>query len=145
MFLVQLRTAAVGRNINLLPTSTAKALAVSINSQGGFPAQCEIIVNKLRTFCHQHHIPLLTFAEDVAVSGGYMILCAGDKVYADRSSIVGSIGVVIARAQLAGLKTLLGVENWNYTSDEYCFLHLESSWVIIWIRLKPQPKAQRNI
>lgn len=62
----------------------------------------------------------------MAASGGYMILCAGDKVYADRSSIVGSIGVVMVRAQLAGIKDFLAVENRKYTSDEYGASHLES-------------------
>jgi len=49
-------------------------------------------------------LPLYTFAQDVAASGGYFILCAGDQVYVDRSSLVGSIGVI---GQWLGIKKFL--------------------------------------
>lgn len=39
-------------------------------------------------------MPLYTFAQDVAASGGYFLLCMGDKVYVDSSSLVGSVGVI---------------------------------------------------
>ena len=61
---------------------------------------------------------MLTFAEDVAASGGYLILCAGDKVYADRSSIVGSIGVVFQRYNLKGLAEYAQLESRSLTTDE---------------------------
>ena len=70
------------------------ALGVLVNSPGGSPAQCEIIVETLKQFTHHHHIPLYTFGLDVAASGGYFILSAGDKVFADPSCLVGSIGVI---------------------------------------------------
>lgn len=81
--------------------------------------QSEIIANKLKQFSHDHHLPLLTFAEDIAASGGYLILCAGDKVYADRSSIVGSIGVVFQHLNLKGLGEWAQVEQRSLTTDEY--------------------------
>ena len=46
---------------------------------------------------------MYTFARDLAASGGYMVLCNGDHVVADRTSIVGSIGVVFQKFKLKGL------------------------------------------
>lgn len=108
----------VAQNLDKIRTSTAKALAVSINSRGGTPVQCDLIIQKLHNFCHTHHIPLLTFAEDIAASGGYMILSAGDKVYADKTSIVGSIGVVMQKAQLRALAERFGVSMRRISSDK---------------------------
>jgi ClpP class serine protease len=56
-----------------------------------------MICDKLRLFCQDRKIPLYTFAEDLAASGGYFFLCIGDKVYAQKSSLVGSIGVIYMR------------------------------------------------
>jgi ClpP class serine protease len=113
------RTSHVRRALELVDTSTAKALAVSINSRGGLPVQSEIIASKLQQFSREHHLPLLTFAEDIAASGGYLILCAGDKVYADRSSVVGSIGVVFQRYNLKGVAEYAQLEQRSLTTDEY--------------------------
>jgi serine protease SohB len=57
---------------------TAKALAIVVNSPGGLPVQSDIICAKIKSFAHQHHLPLYTFAEDVAASGGYFVLCIGN-------------------------------------------------------------------
>eukprot|EP00331_Platyophrya_macrostoma_P004869 CAMPEP_0176416270 /NCGR_PEP_ID=MMETSP0127-20121128/6257_1 /TAXON_ID=938130 /ORGANISM="Platyophrya macrostoma, Strain WH" /LENGTH=276 /DNA_ID=CAMNT_0017796335 /DNA_START=31 /DNA_END=861 /DNA_ORIENTATION=- len=80
-------TSKVARSLKNINPKRSKALAVVINSPGGSAAQSELICDKLKHF-------LYTFAEDIAASGGYYILCIGDKVYVDPSSIVGSIGVV---------------------------------------------------
>ena len=65
--------------------------------------QSQIISDKLKEFASKHNLKLYTFAGDVAASGGYMVLCRGDHVVADRSSIVGSIGVVFQKMKLKGL------------------------------------------
>jgi len=44
---------------------------------GGSPTQCQIITDKLMSFSGKHGVPLLTFAEDIAASGGYFLLCIG--------------------------------------------------------------------
>ncbi len=62
---------------------------------------------------------MYTFAEDIAASGGYLILLAGDKVYADKTSVVGSIGVVSSKLNLKGVGEMTGVDSRSYTSDEY--------------------------
>ena len=74
----------------------ARAVGVVINSPGGSPAQSHLIFKRIRAFAEEKKIPVLVFVEDAAASGGYMIACAGDEIYADPSSIVGSIGVVSA-------------------------------------------------
>lgn len=86
------------KSLDLIKKSKrVKALAVVINSPGGSPVQSLIICDKLRYFCQERKIPLYTFAEDLAASGGYFFLCIGDKTYAQRPSIVGSIGVIYMR------------------------------------------------
>lgn len=54
-----------------------KALGVVVNSPGGLPAQSDLICRKLKLFAKRRGIPLYTFAEDVAASGGYFVLCIG--------------------------------------------------------------------
>ncbi|PZQ45773.1 MAG: S49 family peptidase [Micavibrio aeruginosavorus] len=72
----------------------ARAVALIINSPGGAPAQCSLISEQIRKFSEEKNIPVFAFIEDVAASGGYWLACAGDEIYAQESSIVGSIGVI---------------------------------------------------
>jgi ClpP class serine protease len=71
------------------------ALAMVVNSGGGSAVYSNIIANSLRSFCSRNKIKLYTFAEDIAASGGYWILCCGDEVYGYQSSKIGSVGVVM--------------------------------------------------
>lgn len=71
-----------------------KAVALIINSPGGAPAQCSLIANAIRRLADRKHIPVYAFVEDVAASGGYWLACAGDEIYAQGTSVVGSIGVI---------------------------------------------------
>ena len=72
----------------------AKAVALSINSPGGSPVQSNLIYNLIREQAKEKKVQVITYAEDISCSGGYMLLCAGDEVYANANSIVGSIGAV---------------------------------------------------
>src|SRR5580704_12604599 len=72
----------------------AKAVALVINSPGGSPVQSRQIYLRIRQLAAEKELPVLVFVEDVAASGGYMIACAGDEIFCDPSSILGSIGVV---------------------------------------------------
>ena len=69
-------------------------VAISINSPGGSPVQSHLIYNFIRQQAHKNKKKVIVFAEDVAASGGYLIACAGDEIYANSSSIIGSIGVI---------------------------------------------------
>jgi signal peptide peptidase SppA len=96
----------------------AKAVAIVINSPGGSPVQSHQIYNRIRQLGAEKKLPVLMFVEDVAASGGYMIACAGDEIFCDPSSIVGSIGVVGGSFGFQGLIEKLGVERRLYTSGK---------------------------
>lgn len=102
-----------------LGVSTASALAVSVNSPGGLPVQSQIICNKIHEFASKHNLKVYTFAKDVAASGGYFVLSSGHKVYADRTSIIGNIGVIIPKYQLDGLLDLTSLEHKSLSSNKY--------------------------
>ena len=95
-----------------------KIVALSINSPGGSPVQSELIFNYIRKHAEQKNIPVYSFVEDVAASGGYWLACAGDKIYASRSSIVGSIGVIAAGFGFHEAIKKLGIERRIYKQGE---------------------------
>ena len=95
-----------------------KAVALAINSPGGSPVQSSLIHARIRALAEERDIPVLVFCEDVAASGGYWLACAGDEIYANENSIVGSIGVVSAGFGFVELIKKLGVERRVYTAGE---------------------------
>src|SRR5436309_7927235 len=97
----------------------AKALALVINSPGGSPVQSRQIYLRIRQLSAEKKLPVLAFVEDVAASGGYMIACAGDEIYCDPSSILGSIGVVGGSFGFQELIRKIGVERRLYTAGEH--------------------------
>ena len=96
----------------------AAAVAISINSPGGSPVQSHLIFKRIRALAEEKSVPCYTFCEDAAASGGYMLACAGDEIYADPSSIVGSIGVVSSGFGFDQAIEKLGVERRVYTAGE---------------------------
>lgn len=87
-----------------------KAVAININSPGGSPVQSELIYNFIREQSAEKKIPVYTFAQDVAASGGYFLLLAGDEIYAHNSSILGSIGVIFSSFGFVDLIKKIGVD-----------------------------------
>ena len=73
-----------------------QAVALAINSPGGSPVQSALIAGRIRELAAERDKPVIAFIEDVGASGGYWLALAADEIYADASSIVGSIGVVFA-------------------------------------------------
>ncbi len=96
----------------------AAAVAISINSPGGSPVQSRLIHDRIRALADEKKLPVLVFCEDLAASGGYMLALAGDEIYADVSSIVGSIGVVGASFGAHEAIAKLGVERRVYTAGK---------------------------
>ncbi len=96
----------------------AKAVAVVINSPGGSPVQSMLIYKRLRALADENDKKIYVFTEDVAASGGYFIACAGDEIYADPSSIIGSIGVIAAGFGFDKAIAKIGVERRVYTAGE---------------------------
>ena len=97
----------------------AKAVALMINSPGGSPVQSRQIYLRIRQLAAEKKLPVLVFVEDVAASGGYMIACAGDEIFCDPSSILGSIGVVGGTFGFQELIRKVGVERRLYTAGEH--------------------------
>ena len=93
-------------------------VAISINSPGGSPVQSHLIYSYIRELADKKKIKVLIFAEDVAASGGYLISCAGDEIYANSSSIIGSIGVISASFGFKELIKKIGVERRVYTAGK---------------------------
>jgi signal peptide peptidase SppA len=90
-----------------------------INSPGGSPVQSRQIYLRIRQLAAEKKLPVFVFVEDVAASGGYMIACAGDEIFVDPSSIVGSIGVVGGTFGFQELIKKIGVERRLYTAGEH--------------------------
>jgi signal peptide peptidase SppA len=100
-------------------TKQAKAVALVINSPGGSPVQSRQIYLRIRQLAAEKKLPVLVFVEDVAASGGYMIACAGDEIFCDPSSILGSIGVVGGSFGFQDLIRKIGVERRLYTAGAH--------------------------
>ncbi|RLQ87422.1 S49 family peptidase [Notoacmeibacter ruber] len=96
----------------------APAVAIAVNSPGGSPVQSRQIYLRIRALAEEKKKTVLVFCEDAAASGGYMIAIAGDEIYADPSSIVGSIGVLYAGFGFTEAIEKLGIERRVYTAGE---------------------------
>jgi signal peptide peptidase SppA len=115
-----LTLAGVARTLErAFATRNAKAVALVINSPGGSPVQSRQIYLRIRHLAAEKKLPVLVFVEDVAASGGYMIACAGDEIFCDPSSILGSIGVVGGSFGFQELIRKIGVERRLYTAGEH--------------------------
>ncbi|MPY99946.1 MAG: S49 family peptidase [Actinophytocola sp.] len=95
-----------------------KAVALLVNSPGGAPTQSGLIAERIRGLAEDKGVPVLAFCEDVAASGGYWLACAADEIYAHRTSMVGSIGVVSGGFGFSELIERFGIERRLYTAGE---------------------------
>ena len=93
-------------------------VAISINSPGGSPVQSHLIYSYIKQLAKEKKVKVIIFAEDVAASGGYLISCAGDEIYANSSSIIGSIGVISASFGFKDLIKKIGIERRVYTAGK---------------------------
>lgn len=96
--------------------SKLPSVALLVNSPGGSPVQSNLIFKRIRQLAEEKKKTVYVFCEDVAASGGYYIAVAGDEIYADPSSIVGSIGVIAAGFGFVEAIDKLGVERRVYTA-----------------------------
>ncbi|KUO66266.1 MAG: peptidase S49 [Alphaproteobacteria bacterium BRH_c36] len=99
--------------LSKLPT-----IAVIINSPGGSPVQSSLIFKRLRQLADEHKKKIYVFCDDVAASGGYYLAVAGDEIYADACSIVGSIGVISGGFGFVEAIDKLGIDRRIYTSGK---------------------------
>jgi signal peptide peptidase SppA len=98
--------------------SKLPGVAVIVNSPGGSPVQSNLLFKRIRQLAAEKQKRVYVFCEDVAASGGYFLAIAGDEIYADPSSIVGSIGVVSRSFGFVDLLEKIGVERRVYTAGE---------------------------
>ena len=96
-----------------------QGVILRINSPGGSPVQSGIINDEIRRLRAKHpDIPLYAVVEDVCASGGYYVAAAADRIYVDKASIVGSIGVLMDGFGFTGTMDKLGVERRLLTAGE---------------------------
>lgn len=90
-----------------------------VNSPGGSPVQAGIVHDEIRRLRTKHpQIPLYAVVEDVCASGGYYIAAAADKIFVDKASIVGSIGVLMDAFGFTGTMEKLGIERRLLTAGD---------------------------
>jgi protease-4 len=98
----------------------SKAVILAINSPGGSPVQSGYIYDEIKRLRTLHPSKkLYAVISDLGASGGYYIAAAADDIYADKSSLVGSIGVTASSFGFVDLMNKLGVERRTYTSGEH--------------------------
>src|ERR1700722_5810999 len=107
--------AAIDKAFN---TKRVAAVAIVVNSPGGSPVQSSLLYRRIRQLAGEKHLPVFAFAEDVTASGGYWLALAGDEVYAEETSLVGSIGVVSGGFGFTRLIDRLGIDRRLYTAGE---------------------------
>ncbi|MCH9013906.1 MAG: S49 family peptidase [Proteobacteria bacterium] len=95
-----------------------EAVALSVNSPGGSPAQSDLICRRIRDLAEEKEVRVFAFCEDVAASGGYWLACAAAEIYARETSIVGSIGVISAGFGFPELLQRLGIERRIHTAGD---------------------------
>jgi protease-4 len=104
---------------NAFKSKNTKGVILRINSPGGSPVQAGIVYDEIRRLRGIHpNIPMYAVVEDICASGGYYIAAATDKIYVDKASIIGSIGVIMDGWGFTGTMEKLGVERRVLTSGE---------------------------
>src|SRR5262250_3033982 len=98
--------------------SKLPSVAVVVNSPGGSPVQSHLIFARIRQLAAERGKRVYVFCEDVAASGGYFLALAGDEIYADPSSIVGSIGVISAGFGFNKFIDRFGIERRVHTAGK---------------------------
>ena len=104
---------------NAFKNKNTAGVILRINSPGGSPVQAGIIYDEIRRLRGVYpNIPMYAVVEDICASGGYYIASAADKIYVDKASIIGSIGVIMDGWGFTGTMEKLGVERRVLTSGE---------------------------
>lgn len=94
------------------------AVALEINSPGGSAVQSSLIASRIMRLSREKDIPVFSFVEDIAASGGYWLATAGEEIHVDRGSIVGSIGVIAATFGVQEAMGKIGIERRIHTAGK---------------------------
>jgi protease-4 len=96
-----------------------QGVVLRINSPGGSPVQAGHINDEIRRLRGKYPgIPVYTVVQDLCASGGYYVAVATDRIYVDKASLVGSIGVIMGGFGFTGAMEKLGIERRAYTAGE---------------------------
>lgn len=96
-----------------------KAIVLRVNSPGGSPVQSGYVYDEIMRLKALHGIPVYAVIADLGASGAYYISAAADFIYADKASLVGSIGVIGSGFGFVGVMDKFGIERRQYTSGEH--------------------------
>ena len=100
-------------------SESTQGVILEINSPGGSPVQSSYIYDEIKRLREKHEsIPLYAVVSDIAASGGYFVASAADKIYVNKSSLVGSIGVRMDNFGFVELMKKLGIERRLLTAGE---------------------------
>ncbi len=104
---------------NAFKDKNTQGVILRINSPGGSPVQAGYINDEIRRLRAEYpDIPLYAVIEDICASGGYYVAAAADRIYVDKASIVGSIGVLMNGFGYTGMMEKLGIERRLLTAGE---------------------------
>jgi protease-4 len=96
-----------------------QGVVLKINSPGGSPVQSQTIYDEMKRLRKKYpEIPLYVVVEDICASGGYFVAAGADKIYVTKSSIVGSVGVLMNGFGFTGLMDKLGIDRRLITAGE---------------------------
>ncbi|MEK6643952.1 MAG: signal peptide peptidase SppA [Planctomycetota bacterium] len=96
-----------------------KAIVLRINSPGGSVTASDSLYQEVLAFKKKTGKPVIAYFQDVAASGGYYMACASDEIMAQRTSVTGSIGVVMQMMDLSRLMSVVGISADAITSGEF--------------------------
>lgn len=97
-----------------------KGIILRVNSPGGSPVQAGMVYDEIRRLQKQHpHTKIYAVISDIGASGAYYIASAANDIYADKASLVGSIGVISSGFGFTGLMQKLGIDRRLYTAGDH--------------------------
>lgn len=99
-------------------SGNAKAVVIRINSPGGSPVQSALLHDHIARLKARHGKPVVALGEDMLTSGAYMVAVAADRIVVNRSTLVGSIGVVSQQFGFVDAMEKLGIENRTQTAGQ---------------------------
>eukprot|EP00092_Neocalanus_flemingeri_P004750 GFUD01005115.1.p1 GENE.GFUD01005115.1~~GFUD01005115.1.p1 ORF type:complete len:285 (+),score=64.84 GFUD01005115.1:39-893(+) len=94
------------------------SVLLTVNSPGGSPVQSDLVTSYIQKKASKQQVPVVVFVEDMAASGGYWLACAGSEIFASRSSVIGSLGVIYFNLGIQELIQKLGVERRVITAGD---------------------------
>jgi protease-4 len=116
--ITQIRSLLDASRTGLLKNHPIKGILLYIDSPGGGASTSESIYYALKEYAAKYEIPVFTFVEGLCASGGYMIACASNKIYASNASMIGSVGTYMSFFNISGTMDKVGVENWTISKGK---------------------------